>query len=270
MNSNEKVLSYYKQGLESARLSGESLERLRTESILRRFLPEPPATILDVGGAEGVYAFPLARAGYRVHLVDPVALHIEQARQKAESSGVRLASITEGDARKLEFADASADAVLFLGPLYHLCARKDRLTALGEACRVLKPGGILLSAFISRYASLLDGLRQDWLERDEFAAIVRQDLQNGEHRNPTSNPFYFTDTQFHHPDEARSELEEASFENVRLVAVEGPAWLVSGIENQIARARAAQRILDFLEQIEGESALIGASGHFIGIAAKGR
>jgi len=270
MKSNEKILAYYNQGFESARLTGESLERLRTESILQRLLPKPPATILDVGGADGVYAFPLARAGYNVHLVDPIPLHIQQAQQKAESSGIQVASITEGDARKLAFADCSADAVLFLGPLYHLCARTDRLAALHEAHRTLKPGGVFLGAFISRYASLLDGLRQDWLERDEFAAIVRQDLQNGEHRNPTTNPFYFTDTQFHHPDEARAELEQAGFGNVQLLAVEGPAWLVSGIENQLARPRGAQRILEFLQQIEGENSLNGVSGHFIGAAQRAR
>jgi ubiquinone/menaquinone biosynthesis C-methylase UbiE len=270
MKSDEKILAYYNQGLESARLSGESPERLRTESILRRLLPKPPAMILDVGGADGVYAFPLARAGYEVHLVDPIPLHIRQGRERAETSGVQLASIREGDARKLEFADSSADAVLFLGPLYHLCVRTDRLAALREAHRTLKQGGVFLGAFISRYASLLDGLRQDWMERDEFAAIVRQDLQNGEHRNPTSNPFYFTDTQFHHPDEARAELKEAGFEDVHLLAVEGPTWLVSGIENQLSRPRTGQRIMEFLEQIERESSLIGVSAHFIGAAQRRR
>src|SRR5215472_3939603 len=270
MKSNEKLLAYYNQGLESARLSGESLERLRTESILRRLLPEPPSTILDVGGADGVYAFPLAQAGYEVHLVDPIPLHIQQARQKAKSNGVELASINQGDARKLEFADSSTDAVLFLGPLYHLCTRADRLTSLREAHRTLKQGGVFLGAFISRYASLLDGLRLNWLERDELPAIVRQDLQNGEHRNPTTNPFYFTDTQFHHPDEARAELKEAGFEEVHLLAVEGPAWLVSGMENQLSRPRTSQRIMEFLEQVERESSLIGVSAHFIGVAQKGR
>jgi len=39
-----------------------------------------------------------------------------------------LASYAVGDARGLEFATAAADAILFLGPLYHLTDGKDRAT----------------------------------------------------------------------------------------------------------------------------------------------
>jgi len=41
--------------------------------------------VVDVGGAAGVYAFPLAKQGYEVHLIDPVELHLEQARSRAAS-----------------------------------------------------------------------------------------------------------------------------------------------------------------------------------------
>ena len=63
----------------------------------------------------------LAEAGYEVHLVDPVPLHVAQAdaASRARASG-RLASARVGDARRLDVPDASADAVLMLGPLYHL------------------------------------------------------------------------------------------------------------------------------------------------------
>jgi 2-polyprenyl-3-methyl-5-hydroxy-6-metoxy-1,4-benzoquinol methylase len=75
----KEIEAHYLLGGESQRLSNEwgELERLRTRAILARHLPSPPAVILDVGGAAGVYAFPLAKQGYEVHLIDAVELHLE-------------------------------------------------------------------------------------------------------------------------------------------------------------------------------------------------
>src|SRR4029077_12818285 len=119
----KEIEAHYLQSGESLRLSGShhgELERLRTHEILARHLPPTPATIFDVGGAAGVYAFALAQQGYQVHLIDPVELHLEQARSYAADSRIRLASVARGDARNLEVPSGSADAVLLLGPLYHL------------------------------------------------------------------------------------------------------------------------------------------------------
>jgi hypothetical protein len=80
-----EIEKYYRKGMESGRLTGVlgELERLRTQAILARNLPPPPKTILDVGGAAGVHAFPLAKLGYQVHLIDPVELHLQQARDES-------------------------------------------------------------------------------------------------------------------------------------------------------------------------------------------
>ena len=69
-----------------------------------------------------------------------------------------MAAITRGDPRRVEVHSGSAAAVLRLGPHSHLVKRSGRLRALGEACRILKPGGVLFVAVISRFASLIDGL----------------------------------------------------------------------------------------------------------------
>ena len=73
-------------------------------------------------------------------------------------------------------ADASVDAVLLLGPLYHLTERADRVRALAEGRRVLRPGGVLAAAAISRYASAVDGLFRGHLREPGFEAIVERDL----------------------------------------------------------------------------------------------
>ncbi len=59
--------------------------------------------------------------------------------------------------------DASVDAVLLHGPLYHLTDRADRIVALLEARRVLRPGGVLLAVAITSHASTIVGLVRGWV-----------------------------------------------------------------------------------------------------------
>ena len=266
----EEIHRYYDLGHEQGRLRHETgeIERLRMEDILRRWLPSPPAVICDVGGAAGIYAFPLAEKGYFVHLTDPVLLHIQQAHSYAKGAGTPLASITEGDARALNFPDAFADAVLLLGPLYHLVEKSDRLTALREACRVLKPGGILIAAAISRYASLMDGLRSGAFNDEQFRQIVWTDLSSGRHRNPTNSPEYFTTAYFHKPEELYSEIAEAGFQDVRLPGVEGPAWAAAQFHSALSDPEQRKALLEMLAGIEEEPSIAGASAHFLAIARK--
>src|SRR5439155_3194415 len=109
-----------------------------------------------------------------VHLVDIAPLHVELASKASQRQpDFPLVSATVGDALALAWEDRSIDAVLLFGPLYHLTNREDRLKALRESYRVLKPGGRLLAAGISRFASTLDGLRRGYLKDGAFEQIVR-------------------------------------------------------------------------------------------------
>ncbi len=166
----KEVEAYYRRGGEVDRLSAGTgeLERVRTQDILARHLPRSPATVLDVGGAAGVYAFPLAKAGYQVHLVDPVDFHLEQARERSAKSGIALASITMGDARRLAFGDQGVDAALLFGPLYHLTERPDRVQALKEARRVLRRDGCIAVAAISRFSPFVEGLLKGYSDTRNF------------------------------------------------------------------------------------------------------
>jgi 2-polyprenyl-3-methyl-5-hydroxy-6-metoxy-1,4-benzoquinol methylase len=69
------------------------LEFLRTQELLARHLPVPPARILDVGGAAGIHALPLAQQGYEVDLIDPVELHVRQARDASAVAPAPLRSV---------------------------------------------------------------------------------------------------------------------------------------------------------------------------------
>jgi len=240
-----------------------TVEFLRTREIIGRFLPPPPARILDVGGGPGRYALDLQGAGYAVELVDVLEAHVAQAK----SAGVKLATV--GDARKLEFGDAAMDAVLLLGPLYHLTERRDRVQAWTEAARVVQPNGVVIGAAISRFASLIDGLNLGLLAEPGFAAIVDEDLRTGQHRNPEHREKWFTTAYFHHPDELAPEMTEGGLEPELVAAVEGPAQTVGPtLDEWLAEPQLRETLLAFLAKVEAEPATIGSTGHLLAVGRR--
>ena len=265
------LAAYYALGLEHGRLASGpgALELARTQALVERYLPAPPAVVADVGGGPGRYAVWLAERGYHVHLVDPVALHVEQARAAANGRpGAALVDAEIGDARALTLPDASADAVLLLGPLYHLPERADRLRALAEARRVCRAGGVIIAAAISRFASTLDGLRGGYLEDPAFAAVATADRQDGQHRNPTGNPAYFTTAYFHRPEELAAECSAAGLAHETTLAVEGPGWLLPDLDARLGDERRRAVLLAALSALEAEPTLLGVSAHLLAVARR--
>jgi 2-polyprenyl-3-methyl-5-hydroxy-6-metoxy-1,4-benzoquinol methylase len=267
-----EAAEHYASGYEATRLFGSpqgELERVRSQEIIGRHLPKPPARVIDVGGAGGVYSLWLLDQGYEVVLIDAMPAHVELAeRTLSEHPNRRLASARLGDARNLEEAADSADAVLLMGPLYHLTERSDRLQSLREARGVLKTGGVVFAAAISRFASLLDGLARNLVDDPAFQPILEADLRSGQHRNPTNRPDYFTTAFFHRPDELLAEMSEAGFHVEPLIAVEGPAWLLPNLAERLQDVLKRRQLLDLLRQVETEPSLIGASAHLLAIGRK--
>jgi ubiquinone/menaquinone biosynthesis C-methylase UbiE len=262
-----EIGAHYAEVSEQRRLRPGDLERVRTWELLTRCLPPPPAVVLDVGGAAGVYALPLAKQGYEVHLVDPMRLHVQQARIASDKQpATPLASATVGDARRLNRPDATVDAVLLLGPLYHLTNRADRMQALREARRVLRPGGVLAAAAISRFASTYDGLLRSHLDEPGFQTIVERDLLEGQHRNPTRRPEWFTTAYFHLPDELGQEVAEAGLRLDAVLAIEGPGGMLPDVRERLADPVRRERVLTAIRRVEAEPSLLGASFHLLAIA----
>jgi SAM-dependent methyltransferase len=264
------IESHYGTGYERSRLfpgGRPSLEYVRSMELLGRLLPAPPARLLDVGGGPGTYAAPLARRGYRVHLVDPVLLHVEQARQAAGADPAAGFTAALGDARELPTADGSQDALLLFGPLYHLTDAAHRARALAEARRVLVPGGRLLAMAVCRFASLLDGLYEGWLDDPEFRPIVERDLADGQHRNPdpVGRPEFFTTAYFHTPDGLAGEIQRAGFTGVAIYGVEGPGW---PLRQEWKDAGRREQILFAARSAETQPSLLGFSHHLIAAATK--
>jgi len=265
---NPTIAEFYHRAPEEDRLEqgAFALEGLRTRELIERHARRPPATVVDVGGAAGVYALWLADAGYTVHLVDPVPRLVAEAERRSAGRPRPLASCRVGDARALDFPDQSADMVLLLGPLYHLTEAVDRAGALREVRRVLKPGGRLFAAAISRWASALDGLAHDLYQDPRFAAIVERDLREGQHRNPTEQLDYFTTAYFHRPDELRAEVVAAGLILDGLYGIEGPGWLLSDVTARLADPRRRADLLRVARLLESEPWVLGISAHLLMVA----
>ena len=268
----DEILSFYRQTEESQRLTTHfkgQLEFVRTQEIITRYLPAPPAVVLDIGGGSGPYACWLAKAGYEVHLVDPVDLHVEQAKKASNQQPEHpIASVSLGDARSLRFSSMSVDAVLLLGPLYHLIDKTERLLALSEAYRVLQEDGVMIAAGISRFASMLDSFFEGRFENPVHRDIVQSDLETGYHCNLTDDLKYFTDAYLHRPKSLSAEVVEAGFQHQAILAVEGPAWLFESFESYWTDPELRLVVLDLIRKVEAEPSILGMSAHVLAIGMK--
>lgn len=265
----DEILSYYQSIEEVDRLERGSglLEFSRMVEIIRRFIPPPPGIVLDVGGGPGKYSCWLARNGYEVHLIDPVEKHLKQARNSSKLQTLHpLASITRGDARSLKKGDGSADAVLLMGPLYHLTDRSQRLLALREAHRVLKPEGILIAKAVNRFASLIYGLMRCFIDDPSFISVLSRDLDDGQHRS--NSPQYFTTAFFHREEELEEETIEAGFDCSYLCPVQGPGELAADLEERMVDPAKRKQLLELIRSVEQEKSLMGISSHFVVVATK--
>ena len=267
----ENVAAHYTAKPEEFLLDSRTgkLEKKRLQDFMQRILPPSPAVVLDVGGGPGLHAFWLASRGYQVHLIDIVPYHIEQAEKAADAQpGAPLASASVGDARSLKAADASVDAVLLFGPLYHLTERRDRMKCFAEAYRVLKPGGILMAIGISRFVYALDGLFRGFLDDPEFIPLVDRDLQDGQHSNPTGNPDYFTEAFFHTAEELKTEVRGGGFKLQGCFGIEGPGWLLPNFNDHWNDDGRRNRLLKMVNALESEPSLYGLSAHLMAVGKK--
>jgi SAM-dependent methyltransferase len=270
MSDDDAIVRHYQSAREEDRLSlqGGQLELVRTREVLTRHLPAPPALLLDVGDGTGVHAAWLAKEGYGVHVVDLTPRHVGKVLTDLGPLGV---TAEVGDARHLGAEDHSYDVVLLLGPLYHLTERSDRLAALHEAVRVIRPAGVVAVAAISRFASLFDGLAREFLFDPDFRPIVDSDLAIGQHRNPNEREHWFTTAYLHDPRQLRHEIEEAGLEVLDLVGIEGLAGWLGNLADRRETPEGRETILYAARAVESEESLLGMSGHLRAVArAPGR
>ena len=122
---------------------------------LDAFLASPlaaPGDALELGCGGGQASLRLAASGYRVTGVDFAPTAVALARENAKRASIE-ARFVEGDCLALAFPDAAFDLVVDNHAL-HCILGDDRARFLGEAARVLRPGGLLFTDTMSREGGL--------------------------------------------------------------------------------------------------------------------
>jgi ubiquinone/menaquinone biosynthesis C-methylase UbiE len=249
------------------RLERHPMEFAITRRALERWLPEPPVEILDCGSGPGRYALLLARQGYQLSLLDLSGAAIESARQRFEAEQVAYVSARRGNAADLEsYPDGHFAAVLMLGPLYHLTSRADRYAALTGALRILKPGGILFAAFLSRYAVLRYTIRHQpelILEQPHrFQALLEKGRWSPERRDGTEFIAYSI-----HPTEVAPLIEGTGFRLLALLGLEG---LTSHIDEKLNQAdpQVWEAWVNLNYRLAQDESILGSAEHLLAVARK--
>lgn len=170
----EIISSFYGEYNEEGRLFRTrhgQLEYAATMHYIHRFA-EKGDSICEIGAGTGTYSIALAKEGCDVTAVELVESNLEVL--KKNGAGIDTLRAFRGDAAKLDFLkDESFDVTLVLGPMYHLYDPLEVNSAIDEAIRVTKKGGVILYAFISvfaiMYANYLFG---NWREgeKENFTA----------------------------------------------------------------------------------------------------
>jgi SAM-dependent methyltransferase len=258
---------HYTRHDEAARLASTlrgRLERARVRELLGRCLPDPPADVADVGGGPGVHAEWLMTRGYRVRLLDPVDRHVTAAR----SLGIPA---TAGDARELPWPNHCVDAALLAGPLYHLIEPDDRIRAVQEARRIVRPGGVVAAIGLSRHANLIGATLAGQLDQRRSVVEAIEATGTCPHNDRMAAATYY-----HTVTELRGELTAVGLVGVTVHGVTGPGgWLAVVADrhfgdgrwpdtlsraNSLALAQQAARLADRHPDLVPASALLMAVG----------
>ena len=125
-----------------------------------------------------------------------------------------------------------------------------------------------MAAGITRFASALNGLHSALIDNPAFVQIMTRDLADGQHRNPTGDPDYFTTSFFHHPDELSAELTDAGFTGSQVLVIEGISRVAGDLAERLADPVRREVVLDIVRRTEAEPNLLGASPHLMGIARR--
>ena len=251
---------------EDARLERHRLEYDLTWRYLTRYLP-PTGSILEIGAATGRYTLPLCMRGYAVTAVELSAALLGRCRDRLAAQRMDgRARLIAADARDLSALPTAAfDAVLLMGPLYHLIYEEDRREAVRQAADRIGKGGLLFSTHLSRLGVLGDLMKRtpEWIERE---AEVRSMLDHG--RRPDDAPRGGFRGYFARVAEIRPLHEAFGIQTVVLAGVEPAIAAADEIYNALP-ASCRERWLDLLFAVSADETTVGASRHLLYIGRKG-
>jgi S-adenosylmethionine-dependent methyltransferase len=262
------VRSYYDKRAEEewGRYDRHRMEFAVTMRSLEPHLP-PAGKILDCGGGPGRYSLWLAQKGYDVTLFDLSEACLAKAKREAGSASLRL-SYELGNATDLSrFEDASFDVVILLGPLYHLKELDDRTRALSEAVRVLKLGGLIATAFLTRTAPLRYIAKSEAGRVLElYGAMINVINQGYDASYPPLDEDHFH-AYFSHPTEIEPLFKSTGVEVLSIVAAKGFVSMINETVNTL-QGEEWEAWVDLNVKLATDPSLLSGAEHLLAIGTK--
>ena len=275
--SAENVAKFYDLGAEreSSRLIRDPYHMVELHVTLHYLAKHLPAVghVLDIGGGSGRYCIALARKGYTVTLADVSTELLKIAEREFSKARVmgRVAGIAKADARDLSiYPDETFDAVLALGPIYHLVREKDRARAMDEIVRVARKGAPIFISAISKF-----GVYRTLLISPEFEhEFTDSGIVKGLRKGISLARWYkeseaFPDAWFCTPRQLKELAEAHDLQTLEMAACEGLSSHHREATNRLYRNKAAWKVwMDFVLKTSNEPSIIGSSEHFLYIGKK--
>lgn len=271
MTDFDKIRHYYSEFNEKNRLINDNSGKLEFEMTMKKldkYLPES-ATILDLGGAAGVYTFPLARKGYKMYLADLSDTLINQAKEQKEAENIEnIISCDVVNAIDLSrYNDEQFDVVLLFGPLYHLLDKGEREKCIKEVNRVLKKDGLVFASFIP-YLSGSIAIVDRYFRHPEQVGVenLNNVFKSGIFNNSDSNGFqegYYPTTE-----EIENLFKDNNFSTINISSIRGFGYEKEDKLYSIDDVDMFNKIIELIEETSTEKSIIETCGHAMYIGKK--
>lgn len=260
------VVESYENYKEENRLTtnnARKIEFITTTKILDELIPSK-CKILDCAAGTGVYAFWLAEKGHDVTATDITPRHVNIMNQTLAKTKLSMRTAVLDATDMSVFEDETFDIVLNMGPFYHLITEEQREKCLSECYRVLKKGGLLVTAYIPRYYVFQYVAMSD--EKYLDSALAKQLVETGVLRHDDKKCFW-TDTYYSSKEEMEAVYNRHNLKIVDHFAQDGLAPL---LHEKVDNWNEEQFKIwcDYHYSICRENSILGSSNHVVIIGEK--
>ena len=258
MNEQE-LIKYYNKFNEEKRLNTRhgQVEFLTSIKYINHYLKEfKNPNIIDIGAGAGKYSEYLANNGYDVTAVELIKHNV----RKIEALNLNIKVIQANAINLKKIKDESYDITLLFGPMYHLITKEEKISALNEAKRITKKGGIIMVAYcMNDYAIITHGFK----DNNIISCIKNGELDENFHCTPKKSDLYSM-VRLEDIDELNN---LTSLKRIKIISPDGPANYMRSTLNKMDD-ETFKIFLDYHFKTCERLDLIGAAYHTLDILRK--
>jgi len=229
----DRIAKHYRTSAEAPRVPKTGARRLEFDTNLY-FLDKhlsPRATLLELGAGHGDYSLHFARRGHRVLATDLVEDNVEAISARVEDEGLGTIQVRQADATRLEaLSDWDFQAVLCLGPYFHLRTRELRRRCLLECRRVVHDRGIVAVSYLNRAFAVSSLIQRGLgLTASQYESLQQIDDLRTDYPDPFYNIAHFST-----PESVEAEVRSCGFEILDHAGTDGPYETLTESFEQLA------------------------------------